>query len=94
MADLTDQTPAPRLGAALIIGADAAICVHVHTDPAGIAAIDARLRELGDQAGDAETVPVIAVYGSTRSALADQEELDIPAAAVDGLAAMALGVNR
>lgn len=94
MADLTDQTPAPRLGAALIIGADAAICIHVHTDPAGIAAIDARLRELGDQAGDAETVPVIAVYGSTRSALADQEELDVPAAAVDDLAAMVLGVNR
>ena len=51
MADSTHTPAEPRLGAALIIGADAAICIHVHTDPVGIAAIDARLRKLSQTGG-------------------------------------------
>jgi hypothetical protein len=63
MPDQTTGPAGPRLGAALIIGADAAICVHVHTGPAGIAAISARLHELDTTPGRAPTVPVVAVTG-------------------------------
>lgn len=84
----------PRLGAAIIFGGDAARCVHVHTGPDGIAAIDALLRALCDQEDGTETVSVIAVLGSSRSAVADFDEFDIPAAAVEDVVALALGLNR
>ena len=94
MADLTDQTPAPRLGAALTIGADAAICVHVHTGPDGIAAIWDKLTGLEEaaRAGGA-TLPVVAVLGETPGDAAGLHEFTIPAGAVDELAAAALAVN-
>lgn len=92
---MPDQTTVePRLGAALIIGGDAAICVHVHTDPAGIAAISARLHELDVAPGTASTVPVVSVTGTLAEGVADVDDFAIPPDAVDGLAAMALGVNR
>lgn len=90
---MPDQTTEPRLGAALTFGADAAHCVHVHTGPAGIAAIRARLDTL-DTSPRADTVPVVAVLGEIGVDLADRYEVDIPAAAVDDLAAFALGLNR
>ena len=93
MADSTHTPAEPRLGAALIIGADAAICVHVHTDPAGIAAVRARLDEL-DTSPREDTVPVVAVLGEIGTDLADRYEVDVPAAAVDDLAAFVLGLNR
>lgn len=91
---MADQTPTPRLGAALIIGADAAICVHVHTDRDGIAAISARLHELDAAPGAASTVPVVSVVGTLGEGVAAIDEFAISPDAVDDLAAMALGVNR
>lgn len=89
---MPDQTTEPRLGAALTFGADAAHCVHVHTGPAGIAAILQKLHTLSEKTDD--VVPVIAVLGSSRSELADWDEFDIPAGEVDGLAAMVLALNQ
>ena len=92
---MPEQTRAPRLGAALIFGADACRAVHVHTNSDGVAAIENRLRELDAAAydGNLPTTAVIAVLGSSRSAIADWDEFDVPRDAVDALAAFALGLN-
>lgn len=95
---MADQTPAtPRLGAALIIGADAAICVHVHTDPAGVDAIREHLAALDERSRTAdERLPVVAVLGGDPTCRIDADAVGftIPADSVDDLAAAALAVNR
>lgn len=86
----------PRLGAALTIGADAAICVHVHTSADGITTIWDKLNDLNETAGSAdERVSVVAVLGVDVAGRDDAavHEFEIPADAVDELAAAALAVN-
>jgi hypothetical protein len=90
----TAQPPAePRLGAALIFGADANHCVHVHTGPDGITAIRARLDGL--HTSGVNLVAVVAVLGTTSPRSdADRDFFWIPASAVEDVVHLAMEVNQ
>lgn len=68
---MSEQNARVRLGAALIIGADACHAVHVHTDRDGVDRIARRIQRLGAKAlglPSGEFENVTAVLGGSREA--------------------------
>lgn len=93
MPDSTHKpAPEPRLGVALTFGHTAEHAVHVRTDPAGVAEITARLTAVSGT-GDGVQVGVVAVTGRPAGD-ARVRRYTIPAAEIDGLAELALELDR
>lgn len=92
MPDSTHKPATPRLGVALAFGGDARHAVHVRTDPAGVAEITAHLTAVSGT-GDGVQVGVVAVTGRAAGD-ATIRRYTVPAAAIDGLAELALELDR